>query len=197
VSAGIVAYGWSDDEAADLREGVDAATTAVRIDPSNPYSHYALAITSAFADEFGQSIRAAEMAIELSPGFALGHLVLGMARLFPGASGQAVEALEHGLRLNPYDPQNFVWHNLLGLANFFEGRLEPPGAGRRECAEGPAELAAGAPDAGLCSAGRGTRRCRARMRRPVGALRRGIGRCARAASAREPALGPGDDGLAA
>jgi len=196
MSAGIVAYGWSDDEAADLREGVDAATTAVRIDPSNPYSHYALAITSAFADEFGQSIRAAEMAIELSPGFALGHLVLGMARLFPGASGQAVEALEHGLRLNPYDPQNFVWHNLLGLANFFEGRLEPAA----QAAENALKVRPNWPPA---------LQTLAYARQAAGhvdAARECVGRLARFAEAsgdalaplrREPALGPGDDGLAA
>lgn len=125
VSAGIVAYGWSEDAASDLREGLDAAATAVRIDPKNPYAHYSLAITSVFAEEFDQAVRAAEMAVELSPGFALGHLVLGMARLFSGDAAHAIGALERGLRLNPYDPQNFVWYNLLGLAHFFTGHAEP------------------------------------------------------------------------
>lgn len=124
VSAGIVAYGWSEDEMSDLREGVDSALKAVQLDDRNPYSHYALAITSVFASEFDQAIRAAERAIELSPGFALGHLVLGMARLFSGDAVRAVGCLEHGLRLNPHDPQNFVWHNVLAMALFFEGKFE-------------------------------------------------------------------------
>ena len=124
VSAGIVAYGWSGDPASDLREGVEAALRAVEIDDTNPYAHYALAITSVYAGQFGQAMRAAEMAIELSPAFALGHLVLGMARLFSGNSAEAISPLERGLLLNPHDPQNFVWHNLLALACLFEGQHE-------------------------------------------------------------------------
>jgi TolB-like protein len=124
VSAGIVAYGWSDDEASDLREGIGAALRAVQIDDKNPYAHYALAITSVYDGNFGQAVRAGEMAIELSPGFALGHLVLGMACLFSGHASQAAQSLERGLRLNPHDPQNFVWHNILALAHLFERRHE-------------------------------------------------------------------------
>jgi TolB-like protein len=124
VCAGIVAYGWSDDESDDLREGISAALTAVRLDDKNPYAHYALAITSTFACEFGQAIRAAERAIELSPGFALGHLVLGMARLFSGDPARGAFALERGLTLNPHDPQNFVWHNVLAVAYLFDLQRE-------------------------------------------------------------------------
>ena len=116
VSAGIAAYGWSEDEAADLREGIDAALEAVQLDEKNPYSHYALAITSGFAIEFDQAIRAAEKAVELSPSFALGHLVLGMARLYSGDALRAIGCLKRGLQLNPHDPQNFVWYNLLATA---------------------------------------------------------------------------------
>ena len=124
VSAGIVAYGWSDSEAADLREGIDAALRAVQIDEKSPYAHYALAITSVYASAFDQATRAAEKAAELSPSFALGHLVLGMARLFSGNASDAIEPLEHGLQLNPYDPQNFVWYNVLALAQFFTRRAD-------------------------------------------------------------------------
>lgn len=124
VNAGIVAYGWSDDEAGDLHEGVEAALTAVRLDDKSPYGHYALAITCAFADDFDQAILAAERSIELSPGFALGHLVLGMARLFGGDAARAVDRLERGLALNPHDPQNFVWHNVLATALLFERKGE-------------------------------------------------------------------------
>jgi TolB-like protein len=116
VSAGIAAYGWSEDEAADLREGIDAALKAVHLDEKNPYSHYALAITSVFAGEFDQAIRAAEKTVELSPGFALGHLVLGMARFYSGDAPRGVGCLERGLQLNPHDPQNFVWYNVLATA---------------------------------------------------------------------------------
>jgi hypothetical protein len=52
VSAGLVAYGWSDNRVADLREGTEAALKAVQLDERNPYTHYSLAIVSVYADRF-------------------------------------------------------------------------------------------------------------------------------------------------
>jgi TolB-like protein len=124
VSAGIVAYGWSTDPQADIREGLAAAVEAIRRDERSPYAHYARAIVSVYAGEPAPAIRAAGRALELNPSFALGHLVLGMARLFAGRPQEGTEALEHGLALNPYDPQNFVWYNLLALAHFFAGEFD-------------------------------------------------------------------------
>lgn len=121
VNAGMVAYGWSQAPSDDIHEGTRAALTAIRLDEKNPYSHYALAIVSAYGNEPDRAIAAAERAIELAPSFALGHLVLGMARLFSGDASEAVAPLERGLRLNPYDLQNFVWFNLLALAQLFSG----------------------------------------------------------------------------
>ena len=124
VSAGVVPYGWSDNPVADLQEGVDAALRAVQLDERNPYTNYALAIVSVYSERFEQAISAARKAIELSPSFALGHLVLGMALLFSGRASEAIAPLEYGLRLSPYDPQNFVWFNILALARLFSGRPE-------------------------------------------------------------------------
>jgi TolB-like protein len=121
VSAGLVAYGWSEAPEADLREGLQAAAKAIQADERSPYAHYALAITSVIASLFEQAMRAAERAIELAPGFALGHLVLGMARLYAGTAAEAVGPLARGLRLNAYDPQNFVWYNTLAWACLFSG----------------------------------------------------------------------------
>jgi tetratricopeptide (TPR) repeat protein len=123
-SAEIVGYAWSDNPAADAREGMSAALTAVQMDEKSPYSHYALAIASAYDSALDQAVRAAERAVELCPSFALGYFVLGMARLFSGEAPKAVGPLEHGLRLNPYDPQNFIWCNLLALAYFFDRKTE-------------------------------------------------------------------------
>lgn len=119
VSAGLAAYGWTDDEAADLHEGIEAAFAAIHRDATNAYTHYALAIVSVFAGAFEQAIRAARRAVELNPSFALGHLVLGMARLFSGDAQGAIGALEQGLAINPADPQNFVWFNTQACALLF------------------------------------------------------------------------------
>lgn len=122
VSAGVVAYGWSGDAGSDIREGVDAAVKAIHLDEKNPYAHYGLAITSVYANVHEQAIRAAEKAVEISPSFALGHLALGIARLFGGHAHEAIAPFKHGLQLNAYDPQNFVWYNMLALAQYFSDR---------------------------------------------------------------------------
>jgi len=122
VSAGMVAYGWSEAPDDDIHEGEESALAAIRLDEKNPYAHYALAIVSVYGNTPDRAVAAAERAIELTPSFALGHLALGMAQLFSGKASEAVAPLERGLKLNPYDPQNFVWLNLLGLAYLFSGR---------------------------------------------------------------------------
>jgi TolB-like protein/Flp pilus assembly protein TadD len=125
VSAGVVAYGWSEAADDDIREALDAALKAIQLDEKNPYSHYALAISSAYANAPEQAVLAAEKAVEVSPSFALGHLVLGMAQLFRGFASKAIQPLERGLTLSPYDPQNFAWYNLLALAHLFAAQPEP------------------------------------------------------------------------
>jgi TolB-like protein len=119
--AGLVAYGWSDDPGADIKEGVQAASRAIYLDGKDPYAHYAFAIVSAYGRVPRQGMLAAEKAVALNPSFALGHLVLGMSRLFDGRATEAVAPFRHGFALNPHDPQNFIWLNLLALAQFFSG----------------------------------------------------------------------------
>lgn len=132
VSAGLVAYGWSDDPVRDLQEGRAAALEAVQMDEQNPYAHYALAIVANYGDDFALALRSAEKAIELNPSFALGHLVRGMALLFGGDAARAAAALELGLKLNRYDPQNFAWYTFGSLAFLFAG--EPERAAERAIA---------------------------------------------------------------
>ena len=97
LNVGLIAYGWSDDPAADRQEGLEAALRAIYLDEKNPYAHYAFATLSAFSNGLEQAILAAERAIELSPGFALGHFALGMAQLFAGRASQAIAPLRRGL----------------------------------------------------------------------------------------------------
>jgi TolB-like protein len=124
VTAGVVPYGWSDDPTADLKEGLTAALKAIHLDERNPYAHYALAIVSIYSDHLDDAISAARKALDISLSFALGHFVLGMGLLFSGRASDAITPLEYGLRLSPYDPQNFVWFNVLALARLFSDRPE-------------------------------------------------------------------------
>ena len=124
VSAGIVAFGWSANRQEDLGEGLRAAHTAIQLDEKDPYSNYALAIISVFSGALEQANRAAEAAVNISPSFALGYFALGLGRFYSGNAVDAIRAIQRGLRLNPYDPQNFIWLQLLALAYLFTNQHE-------------------------------------------------------------------------
>jgi TolB-like protein/Flp pilus assembly protein TadD len=124
VNNGLVAYGWSDDPAADQQEALEAALRAIYLDAKNPYAHYVFASACNFSNRLEQAILAAERAIELSPSFALGYFSLGIAHLFSGRASVAIAPLRQGLRLSPHDPQNPVWSNFLAVAQLFSGDAE-------------------------------------------------------------------------
>ena len=50
--------GWTENPAADGKEGLDAALRAIYLDARNPYAHYALAIVSAYTARANQAILA-------------------------------------------------------------------------------------------------------------------------------------------
>ena len=48
-NAGLIDYGWTENPAADGKEGLDASLRAIYLDPRNPYARYARGIASAYA----------------------------------------------------------------------------------------------------------------------------------------------------
>jgi adenylate cyclase len=121
---GLASYGWVADPEAFLRNAMAVSLKAAQLDERNPYSHYAVAVSHAFAGRFEPAIRAAQRALALSPTYALGHFVLGASYLLAGRPGDAVEPIEHALRLSPFDPQSFSWFEMLALAYYFSGSPE-------------------------------------------------------------------------
>jgi len=77
VNVGLIAYGWSDDPAADRQEGLEAALRAIYLDGRNPYAHYAFANVCNFSNRLEQAILAAERAIELARALLLATLRSG------------------------------------------------------------------------------------------------------------------------
>ena len=104
---GIASYDWVPDPEASINKAMAAALKAVQLDERNPYSHYAVGVSHAFAGRFETAIRAGHRAIALSPSYALGYFVLGAAYLLAGRAKDAIEPIERALRLSPFDPQSF------------------------------------------------------------------------------------------
>ena len=83
MSAGLVAYAWSDDPTADIKEGMEAAAQATYLDDKDPYAHYAFAIASAYGRAPRQGVLAAEKAVTLNRSFALSHAYSTAVRSMP------------------------------------------------------------------------------------------------------------------
>lgn len=133
-NAGLLFYGWSDDERADADEGWRAALSAARLAPADPYAHYAVGMMGLATNQPKGALGAAQRALDLSPSFALGYLLLGVARLHAGIAAQAVEPLQRGLRLSPHDPQAFIWLQFLAFAHFLSGNYDEAVARARDAA---------------------------------------------------------------
>ncbi len=139
-NAGLLFYGWSNDEQADADEGWQAALRAAHLAPADPYSHYAVGMMSIVTNQPSRAMEAAQRSLDLSPSFALGYLELGLARLFAGLGAQAVEPLERGLQLSPHDPQAFIWMQFLAFAHFLSGKFDEAVARARDAAASRPQL---------------------------------------------------------
>ena len=106
--------GASPDREDDLQRGLTAADTALRLDSTDSFAHFARGRISIFNGETGRAISEFECAIALNPNYALAHF--GLAHGLWHA-GRPVEALPHhdeAIRLSPND--TILWAFLASKA---------------------------------------------------------------------------------
>ncbi|TIW67358.1 MAG: tetratricopeptide repeat protein, partial [Mesorhizobium sp.] len=113
---------WSASPSESMAQAEEVATQAVTLDGSNPWAHWALAITKLYTRRHDGAINEAERAIVLNPNFAEGHVILGEALYYSGRSEEALESFARGKTLNPYFPD--VLLHFQALAQFQLGRYE-------------------------------------------------------------------------
>jgi hypothetical protein len=101
VSAGLAAYGWSDKLDEDIREGLGAALKAIQLDEKNPYSHYALAITSVFANAPEQLFSPRKRLARSIPALPLGTSSLAWRSCFAAARSRRSRRLNEASRSMP------------------------------------------------------------------------------------------------
>ena len=63
-NAGLLFYGWSNDEQADADEGWQAAMRAARLAPADPYSHYAVGMMSIVTNQPKRAMEAAQRSLD-------------------------------------------------------------------------------------------------------------------------------------
>ncbi len=111
--------GWNDAGPDRLKEAVEIAERACRIDPAEPQAFHALALANVWLGNLDAAARAVERAVGLNPNFAGGYAALGQVRDFSGDHEGAIECLERALKLDPHYP---IALPLLGRAQFALGR---------------------------------------------------------------------------
>jgi len=115
---GRVLYGESEDPNADLRAGLAAARTAIRLDPREATAHFAAAALELYLGDHAAALDCARLALTLNPNFAYAYYRLGQVLIFAGEPDEAVAPLERSLSLSPRDPQLGAMLETLALAHY-------------------------------------------------------------------------------
>ena len=113
--------GWRDREEA-LRESRSHSATALQLDPTDSWAHFALGYEAMVERRLDASVAAFRRAIELNPGSAQAHSHLGRAFAFMGRDKEAIAEAEQAIRLSPRDPQQPLFMAVIGLAHCSAGR---------------------------------------------------------------------------
>jgi TolB-like protein/Flp pilus assembly protein TadD len=117
--------GRSSDPSADAERAVVAATTAVELDPDDAFC---LAVAGHVQGFLNRDLEAAtdmfDRALRLNENCAFAWGVSASTYCFLGRPDDALERLRNAWRLSPFDPMNFFFYTVAGLAEFVAGRYD-------------------------------------------------------------------------
>jgi TolB-like protein len=114
-------YGWSKQRQQDFEEALEAAETAIRLDPRDAIAHHAYSGAALHLRRYDEALDAARKAVDLNPNFVPAHARLGQVLTFTGQAAEAIAPLERAIRRNPYDPQQGIMLGTLSLAHYLAG----------------------------------------------------------------------------
>jgi TolB-like protein/class 3 adenylate cyclase/Tfp pilus assembly protein PilF len=117
--------GRSTNLAEDAKNAIDAATRAVELDPEDAFG---LAVAGHIQGFLNNSLDAAvdlfERALQLNENSAFAWGISGSTYCFLGKPDEAFDRLRNAWRLSPFDPLNFWFCTVAGLAEFVAGRYD-------------------------------------------------------------------------
>ena len=117
--------GPSNDPAADREKALRASATALELDPNDAFCLSVAAHIEAFLRRNLET--AADMfdrALSLNDNSAFAWGVSGSTYCFLGRPDEALDRLRNARRLSPFDPMNFFFCTVGGLAEFVAGRYD-------------------------------------------------------------------------
>ena len=109
-----VLLGASKDKEEDVKRGMSAAETAVRIDQNDPFAHFAKGRISIFNGDHEKAVAEFKRAISLNLNYALAHFGLAHGLWHAGRPAEALPHFDEAIRLSPHDP--ILWAFLASKA---------------------------------------------------------------------------------
>lgn len=87
-----------------MKNGLEAAMRAVKLDDRSAFAHYVLGVAYAWDEQFQKAIGEAEISLQLNPYSAQAHMGLGNRLDLIGRTEEGINKMEQGLQLSPRDP---------------------------------------------------------------------------------------------
>jgi TolB-like protein/class 3 adenylate cyclase len=118
-----IGEGWSQDPALDTRRAIEAAGRAIALDPEDAFTLSVAGHIHAFMQRrMDEALELFDQALALneSSAFAWGLSALTLA--YRGEADAALDRLKNVWQLNPFDPLNFYFWIVAGIAEFVAGR---------------------------------------------------------------------------
>jgi len=108
----------------DLNRGVSAADTALRIDQTDPFAHFAKGRISIFSGDHEKAVSEFRRAISLNPNYALAHFGLAHGLWHAGRPAEALSHHDEAIRLSPNDSILWAFLASKAIALVMEQRYE-------------------------------------------------------------------------
>jgi adenylate cyclase len=103
-------YDWTDDYDKTLKLELEAASTAVRLDPNDYYAHWVLGWASLYNRQYEKAMASYLRARELNPNDADLLADMGNLLIYVGQPKQAIDQVKEAIRLNPFHYKWYVYY---------------------------------------------------------------------------------------
>jgi adenylate cyclase len=113
-----IIFGFTQDQASILEQGLREAEKAVELDERDSFNHAALGRMSIVSRNGERAIAAFEKSIELNPSSAQAYHGLGFALVWFGRAAEAIPVYARAFRMSPHDPQQWSFLNMRAVAHW-------------------------------------------------------------------------------
>jgi tetratricopeptide (TPR) repeat protein len=139
-----VGEGWSLDPDVDRTRALVVSQRAIELDRDDPF---VLAVAGHILSFIGRNPEEAidlfDQALALNPNSAFAWGLSALTLAYLGRPDDALERLQNVWRLNPFDPLNFYFWIVAGIAEFVAGRYDEAIVWLRKCRRGKPRFIAG------------------------------------------------------